>query len=71
MIVSVCIIRVSFSVRLGGCARYGDDVSTLREIDEGGGGDDGGWWSGERQGCEGEGDYLMEIFLTVLPIFMM
>ena len=36
MIVSVCIIRVSFSVRLGGvCARNGDDVSTLRERDEG------------------------------------
>ena len=34
MIVSVCIIRVSFSVRLGG-VRYGDDVSTLRERDEG------------------------------------
>ena len=33
--------------------------------------DGGRWWSGERQGCEGRGDYLMEIFLTVLPIFIM
>ena len=72
MIVSVFFIRVSFSVRLGRvCARYGDDVSTLRERDEGPGVvmEDGG---AEREtGVCGEGDYLMEIFLTVLPIFMM
>ena len=38
MIVSVCIIRVSFSVRLGVCVRgMGDDVSTPREGDEGAG----------------------------------
>lgn len=42
----------------GVCARYGDDVSTLRERDEGPGvmmEDGGRWWSGERQGCEGRG----------------
>ena len=58
----------------GVCARYGDDVSTLRERDDGGGGDGGRWWKMvERRetGVLGEGDYLMEIFLTVLPIFMM
>ena len=37
----------------------GDDVSTLRERDEGGGGDGGRWWKmverRERQGCEGRG----------------
>ena len=51
---------MSFSVRLGRvCARYGDDVSTLRERDDGAGGDDGRWWKmverRERQGCEGRG----------------
>ena len=50
---------MSFSVRLGRvCARYGDDVSTLRERDDGAGvmmEDGGRWWSGERQGCEGRG----------------
>ena len=57
MIVSVFFIRVSFSVRLGRvCARYGDDVSTLRERDDGAGGDDGRWWSGERdRGVRGGG----------------
>ena len=43
----------------GVCARYGDDVSTLRERDDGAGGDDGRWWKmverRERQGCEGRG----------------
>lgn len=55
----------------GVCARYGDDVSTLRERDEGPGVmmEDGG---AERdRGVRGGWDYLMEIFLTVLPIFMM
>ena len=40
----------------GVCARYGDDVSTLRERDEGRGVmvEDGGA-ERERQGCEGRG----------------
>ena len=63
---------MSFSVFGWGVrARYGDDVSTQRERDEGGGVmvKDGG---AERDwGVRGGGDYLMEIFLTVLPIFMM
>ena len=63
----MCLSVFGWGVR----ARYGDDVSTQRERDEGGGVmvKDGGA-ERERQGCEG-GDYLMEIFLTVLPIFMM
>ncbi len=57
MIVSV-FLSVCLSVfGWGVCARYGDDVSTLREKDEGGGGvmmKDGGA-ERERQGCEGRG----------------
>ena len=45
-----------FQCSVGACARYGDDVSTLRERDEGSGVmmEDGGA-ERERQGCEGRG----------------